>query len=52
MYLGTAQCTMSLQCHGMGLTEMETFAQDLKDVWESEKWTWGPKEPFLEEGVG
>ena len=43
---------MSLWFCGMGLTEMETFAQDLKDVWESEEWTWGQKNIFLEEGVG
>jgi hypothetical protein len=45
------QFAMSPWCHGMGLTETETFAQDLKDVWESEKWTEGPKEPFFGEGV-
>lgn len=31
----------------MGFTEMETFAQDLKDVWESEEWTWGQKNMFF-----
>lgn len=46
---------LTVLCHcsvmGMGLKEMETFAQDLKAVWELEKWTWGQKKSFWKKGL-
>lgn len=46
VYLGTGQFPILQRAVGVGLTELETFDQDLKEVRGSGRWIYGTKVPF------
>lgn len=51
VYLGARQITILYKVVRIGLTVMEIFNRDLKEVKELDKWIYGAKAYFLKAGV-